>query len=97
MDERQTDEGSKEETAVKNSDGGSKPPVETEAEKVRTARENLKSENDAYEEEKMRGERLRSERILGGGSLAGQPEKTPEDLNNDKVKAMSDEIVSSFR
>ena len=43
----------------------------TPAEKVRKDTEELKAENDAYDEQKLRAEVIRAERARGGRSEAG--------------------------
>ena len=55
----------------------------TPVEQVRKDVAELKAENDAYDEQKLRAEVIRAERIRGGESSAGQEEKpefTKEEL-----------------
>lgn len=91
MDEQTTPKEQR--TATQDNNAGSKSSTDMEIERVRSERERLAAENDAYEAEKLRAEKLRSEKILGGGSLAGEKEKTVQDLAQEEA----DKIVKAFK
>lgn len=87
MENEQTDEGDT---------GGEKPVNDskedkvdaTPAEKVRKDTEELKAENDAYDEQKLRAETNRAEKAIGGRSEAGSEDqkKTQDELDEEAAK-----------
>ncbi len=60
--------------------------TKTPADKVREDTEELKKENDAYDEQKLRAETIRAEKARGGKSEAGQDEKTQDEKDEEAAK-----------
>lgn len=63
---------------------------------ARQEREAMARENERLERNLERLENLKAEAILGGGSLGGQPEKTPEQKIEEKDQNTADEIAKRY-
>ena len=57
-----------------------------EADEVQKRIDILKAKNDAYDAERLRAEENRARELVGGKAEAGQPERTEEDVANEKAK-----------
>jgi hypothetical protein len=53
--------------------------------------------NKKFEELLSRQEAILAKRMLGGRGAAGEPQKTPEEEADEKVKAAVDEAISRFK
>jgi hypothetical protein len=56
----------------------------------------VKQANDKLQQELLRSEELRTRQIMGGQSNAGN-NKTPKDLEDDKINDEVSKIVKSFK
>ena len=56
-----------------------------------------KAENDRKEALIKREEEANAIRMLSGTATAGQPTKTPEELEKDKSQRLADEITNAFK
>jgi len=56
-----------------------------------------KAENDRKELLIKREEEANAIRLLSGTATAGQPTKTPEELEKDKSQRLADEITNAFK
>jgi hypothetical protein len=66
---------------------------QTPVEKVTKNYENLKAANDKVEEELLRAEELKAKIALGGKSMAGQTQETPEETPKEYAdKIMKNEV-----
>ena len=74
-----------------------KPVAVNLIEESRTVTEQMKVENDRREVLIKREEELQSIKMLSGATTAGQPIKSPEELEKDKTQKLADEITNAFK
>lgn len=82
---------------TQNTSGGNTPQAVDRVEQAKQLVQRMDEFEKRMDEKIARLEELRSDAILGGGSMAGQAELTPEQAQAQKAKAMADEIVKAFR
>ncbi len=95
MNDDETDESNAKGKEVDTPKEEADKPV-TPAEKVRKDTEELKTENDMYDVEKLRAETIRAERQRGGELNAGQAPVPPKDPDQEMADLLlaEDEAVA---
>lgn len=87
----------KQEATTPNNDGGVQSSTNPEIQGVKERTAELKAANDAYDAEKARAEKIRAEKIIGGDSLAGTKNLSPEDLKKSEADQIAAEITGAFK
>ena len=94
--DKENKEEDKPEETPQGDDGGVQQEANDPIKQANAAAEELKRLNKEMADNLARAEKLKAAEILGGGSMAGTIEKTPEQKQEEEDKEIADKVVKGY-